>query len=257
MKQILIAGEVGPAGEALAKRFLDKGWRVGVISDDAPALVNLYEQNPGPLLWTCEVEPSNAEDVRSAISAFARDGGGYLHVLFVNATIAYPGPFERTSAVDHQRVLERNLSLALHAAHAAYRYLRVTPSAHMITMSTLSSLYGVPEYASYAAGRAAVRALTESLTMEWRQYDIRVSDVMPPVLHPGDYVEGGAKPAGLAARLGRRVGPDLLARLVWSRVHDERLPADAASALFQSGQALNRLLPSGVQRFLVRRLSGL
>jgi len=50
----------------------------------------------------------------------------------------------------------------------------------VINVSSASSLYGIPEFASYSASKFAVKGFTEALELEWQAHGIRVCDVIPP-----------------------------------------------------------------------------
>lgn len=255
-KLLLIVGEMEAAAASTARRFLRKGWQVALMDDDQQRLDTLAATCKGAKPLMQQVNLASAMEARKTMDQLVDSSGGYLHVLFINASMVKPAPFEKMSPGEHHRLLDSNLKMAINTAHGAFRYLRATPDAHMITLSSISSLYGVPEFASYAAARSGVRALTESLAIEWQRHGIHVSDVMPPVVHPGDYSGVTGKLTNTAGRLGMRVRPQLVAREVWRRAHDKNQPSDPVSALFQSGQIVNRVLPRSLQRFLIRRVTG-
>ena len=64
-------------------------------------------------------------------------------------------------------------------AQAAFPYLKATKGAVVINMSSASAIFGQPEISTYSATKFYVNGITEALSVEWRNDDIRVHDLMP------------------------------------------------------------------------------
>lgn len=175
MSSILISGAASGIGAATARLFHTRGWRVGLLDVDEKALV---AELGGA--WHAPLDVVEAAAVKAALGDFCALSGGQLRLLFNGAGILRTGAFADIELEQHTRQVQINVLGVLNLCHAAYPYLKVTSAAQVINMGSASALYGVPQLASYSASKFVVRGLTEALELEWREYGIRVGDLMPP-----------------------------------------------------------------------------
>merc|ERR1740121_2986011 len=70
-----------------------------------------------------------------------------------------------------------NFDGVIYCTRQALPMLRRTQGSLVISMASLSAIYGVPTHAVYSATKSAVFALTEALALELEQHAIRVCDV--------------------------------------------------------------------------------
>jgi NAD(P)-dependent dehydrogenase (short-subunit alcohol dehydrogenase family) len=214
MKTIFITGAGAGIGEATARKFHAAGWSVGLTDVNEDALKALADEL-GERVWWRELDVSDSNRVHATIEAFARDHGGYLQVLFNCAGILRTGAFEKISPGQHKSIVDINVTGVINACHAAFRFLRSTPDAMVINMSSASAVYGVPDFASYSASKFAVRGLTEALNLEWQRHNIRVVDVMPPFVKTAMVA---SNPSPIMDRLGIDLQATDIAEVVWQTV---------------------------------------
>jgi len=203
MNNMLISGAASGIGAATARLFHARGWRVGLLDVDEGALAALAAELGGA--WYAPLDVVDAAAVQAAVAEFCAQGGGQLRLLFNAAGILRTGAFVDIELEQHTRLVQINVLGVLNLCHAAFAYLKATPGAQVINMGSASALYGVPQLASYSASKFAVRGLTEALELEWREYGIRVGDLMPPVRRHADGAQPGAASSGDAAS-GRTPG---------------------------------------------------
>ena len=123
---ILITGGAQGIGKGIAAHFLNKGWRVIVLDQNADAISACRQDFGAPdnlLLITMDV--SREPDVASAVEEAARWGQG-LDALVNNAGIADPdtGPIEMLELDQWQRRIDVNLTGAFLLAKHAIPHLR-------------------------------------------------------------------------------------------------------------------------------------
>ena len=107
-KTILITGAGSGIGRATARRFLEAGWRVGLLGRRADALEDSAEGHPGALILPCDVTEADAVD---AAATSLGKAWGRLDVLFNNAGIGLPGaPIDEIGVADWQRLCEVNIT---------------------------------------------------------------------------------------------------------------------------------------------------
>jgi short-subunit dehydrogenase len=107
--------------------------------------------------------------------------------------------------------------------HAALPLLKATPGAHIVSMSSSSAIYGVPEEAMYSASKFAVRALTEALSLELEPYGITVCDVMPPIVHTPMVANQTFAAAVYENMKDRGMTAEQVAEVVWKAAHGRRI----------------------------------
>jgi len=122
----------------------------------------------------------------------------------------------------------------INGIHAALPYLRRAPDARIVTMSSASAVYGVPEEAVYSASKFAVRGLTEGLNIELERDGIWVCDVMVGYVAT-PMVIAAERQAKSVEIVGVNVKPSQVAETVFaavegSKVHWFVTEADAGSA---------------------------
>lgn len=253
MDSIFITGAAAGIGCETARLFAARGWRVGLADRDEAGLRRLQAEL-GEHASSHVVDVTDIDSVRAALAAFTAATGGRLRVLHNNAGILKIGPFEQISPAEHRRIIDINVTGVINVLHAAFPHLRGTPDAQVVNMSSASAIYGIPDFASYSASKHAVRALTEALAIEWVQYGIRVTDLMPPFVSTG-MVSSQTYASRLIETVGVNLRPADVAAEVWSLVHSPRLHRPLTLSM-RALWPVARAMPSEVSGKLIRWLSG-
>lgn len=253
MKAIFITGAGAGIGAATARRFHAAGWSVGLVDVNEMAVATLAAEL-GERVWWRTLDVTDSNRVHAAIEAFAGEHGGYLHVLFNCAGILRTGAFEKISPGQHKGIIDINVTGLINVTHAAFRFLRATPGAMVVNMSSASAVYGVPDLASYSASKFAVRGLTEALEIEWQKYDIRVLDIMPPFVRTAMVAQNQSP---VIDRLGVGLDANDIADAVWHAVRKGNAGAvhRPVGLQFRATMLAAKLTPSGLTRGLMRFLS--
>ncbi|MDR1131449.1 MAG: SDR family NAD(P)-dependent oxidoreductase [Oscillospiraceae bacterium] len=108
-----------------------------------------------------------------------------LDVLVNNAGMGISGAIEFTDEVQARRIFDVNFFGTFLCCKEALPYLRQTPGARIINLSSVAAPLSIPFQAFYSATKAAVNALTLALANELRPFGIRVCAVMPGDTHTG------------------------------------------------------------------------
>lgn len=250
MPSIFISGAAHGIGRAVAGKFLAAGWTVGAY-DIAP--VDYRAER----LVTGHLDVTEADSWDTALAEFTAHTGGRLDVLDNNAGVITDGPLADDAPDAVRRLIDVNCLGVTLGARAAHPYLKATPGAQLVNMSSASAVHGQPAIAAYSASKFYVSGLTEALSLEWRNDDIRVLDIRPLWAR----TTLAAVDAASVRRLGVRITPEQVADAVWNAVHPRSRWArgrvhhgvsglDAALALGRS------LAPDRVARQLTKLLAG-
>lgn len=219
-RSIFITGAAAGIGAATARRFAAHGWRVGLFDVDEAGALRLAAELGGAHV-AGRLDVTDAAEWQAALDAFVRRAGR-LDVLVNNAGILASGPFETIPLARQQAIVDVNVKGVLNGCHAAFPYLRDTPGACVINLSSASAIYGQPSLAVYSATKFAVRGLTEALDLEWQAHGIRVLDVMPLFVQTAMVQGMDAKAIG---KLGVNLGPEDVAGTIYdAAVHVPLLP---------------------------------
>lgn len=227
-KAVFITGGASGIGLAAAKRFVAEGWFVGLSDIDAiglkAALVAIGPAN-GAIF---KLDVRDRAGWTAALADFAKLTEGRLDVLLNNAGVARFGPFESHDDADIDLQLDINIKGVIAGARTALPWLKATPGARLINISSCAGLYGSPSLAVYSATKFAVRGLSEALDIEWKAHGVSVACVMPwfvetPILNasqPGsnENMSDALKAGGLP------VYPvEDAAEVIWRAVHGKDL----------------------------------
>lgn len=251
MNNILITGAASGIGKATAIFFKRKGWQVGLLDVNAEALMALSTQLEGA--WFRTVDVTDYHAVADAISDFAIIHQGRLRVLFNCAGVLHMGHFEQLTPQQHEKTFAINVQGLINMTHAAFPFLRDTPRAQVINMSSASALYGVPHLASYSASKFAVRGLTEALNIEWQPYDVSVCDLMPPFVNT-PMVNNQSFVAPVVNRLGVDLVAEDIAFAAWQATSSQKVHHPVGWP-FKAAMLLNKVSPNDFTRRLMAVLS--
>ena len=174
-----ITGAFGVLGSAVAKAVAEAGGRLALI-DFAP--------QPPPGLPSGEdvlvlggVDLTDALAAHAAIEAVAERFGA-LDVLF-NIAGGFRWQTLETSLADGwHRLFLINVQTAANASRAAVPHLRGSAAGRIVNVGANAALKASMGMGPYAASKAGVHALTESLADELKGDDITVNAVLPSIL---------------------------------------------------------------------------
>ncbi|WP_454856625.1 SDR family oxidoreductase [Rhizobium binxianense] len=170
MKTVLITGCSSGFGLEIAKHFLDRDWKV-IATMRAPREDILQ---PSEHLQILALDVTDPESIRQAI-----DAAGPVDVLVNNAGIGWLNALEGTPMQIAREVFETNTLGTMAMTQAVLPQFRQRKDGVIVNVTSSVTLKPLPLLSVYTASKAAVNAFTESLALELRQFNVRVSLVMP------------------------------------------------------------------------------
>jgi NAD(P)-dependent dehydrogenase (short-subunit alcohol dehydrogenase family) len=121
-------------------------------------------------------------DAQSVEQYFAGHVTGPLDLLVNNAGITADASMAKMEAVDFARVLDVNLRGAFFCSQKALRPMLKARAGHIVNLSSFSALSGPAGQANYAAAKAGMIALTQSIAREAGARGVRANTVLPGYL---------------------------------------------------------------------------
>ncbi|MBF6176553.1 SDR family oxidoreductase [Nocardia blacklockiae] len=182
-RKILITGASSGLGAGMAREFARRGRDVALCARRVDNLEQLRTEllaaHPG---ITVAVRGLNVDEHDAIPEVFAalRDELGGLDRVIVNAGLGKGAPIGSGRADANIATATTNLVSALAQAEAALQIFREQNSGHLVLISSMSAVRGLPgKKAAYAASKAGLTALGEGLATEFRNSPIAVTTVQP------------------------------------------------------------------------------
>lgn len=181
-KTALITGGNSGIGLAAAKCFIDNGARVAIIGRD-PQTLQEAKLALGDNLLAIQGDVGQVSSIERAV-AEVQSLWGNLDIVFANAAIAEPAPFEAVTEERFDAISAVNFKGVFFTVQKALPLLN--PGASVIVTTSISNQVGAPAFSVYAACKAGLRSLVQSMSLELIGRGIRVNAVSPgPVDTPG------------------------------------------------------------------------
>ncbi|HMJ89717.1 MAG TPA: SDR family NAD(P)-dependent oxidoreductase [Candidatus Acidoferrum sp.] len=172
---VLITGAAGGLGRALTEAFADAAWCVVAAArewGEEPALDHVTQ---------ITLDVTNAEAVQREISGVIA-AQGHVDCLINNAGVIADDACWQMSDDDWDHVMNVNLRGSFLCARAVSRAMAKQRDGHIINISSFSARSGGRGQANYAASKAGLIGLAQSLAKELGSRNVRVNTVLPGVL---------------------------------------------------------------------------
>jgi len=181
-KSIFITGAASGMGRETALLFAQEGWFVGAYDLNPAALETLSEEIGETNGIFAVLDVTDRNGFAAAVATFGEATGGTLDLLFNNAGIAVGGMLDEQPWEEIVRIVEINLMGVVIGVRAALPLLKATPGSLCLNTSSSSAIFGTAGIAMYSATKHAVRGLTEALSIEFKRYGVRASDLLPGLI---------------------------------------------------------------------------
>ena len=177
-KCAVITGAASGIGRELAVQLAGRGTHLALADIDEPGLLETASRITGVRCTTHVVDVAS----RAAMESFAANvvaGHGNVHLLFNNAGVTLVSTAAGVAYDDFEWIMNVNFWGVVHGTKAFLPHLRQADEAHIVNVSSLFGLMGMPLQSTYNATKFAVRGFTEALKMELAGSSVGVSSVHP------------------------------------------------------------------------------
>lgn len=183
----LITGGSQGLGKAIADQFLREGANVCICarneSELAGARDELATKFPSRRVLAKSCDVSNEAQVNE-MASMVLEKFASLRVLVLNAGIYGPmGPTESVDLEDWRRAVEINLFGVLLPCRALIPHFKKAGGGKIVVISGGGATNPLPNISSYAASKAAVIRLAETLAEELRPFQVDVNAIAPGALN--------------------------------------------------------------------------
>ena len=209
----IVTGGASGIGAAVARRLTAGGASVAVLDLNTAGVEDHF---------AVAANVADDESVKAAVAAVV-EKFGRIDVVVNNAGIGAQGDLAANDDDEWHRVWDINVVGMARVTRAALPYLRSSPSAAVVNLSSVVATAGVPQRVLYTATKGAVLSMTRAMAADHIREGIRFNAVNPGTADT-PWINGllarAADPAAeriaLEARQphGRLVNPDEIAAAV-------------------------------------------
>ncbi|MEI6349752.1 MAG: SDR family oxidoreductase [Verrucomicrobiota bacterium] len=182
----LITGSSQGLGKAIAEHFLREGANVVLCARSEKELSatcdELAEKFPAQKVFAKPCDVSDEAQVNELV-AFTLHELGSLQTLVLNAGVYGPmGPTESVSLDDWRQAVDINLFGVLLPSRTVIPHFKSTGQGKIVILSGGGATSPLPNISAYAASKAAVIRLMETLAEELRCFHVDVNAIAPGAL---------------------------------------------------------------------------
>lgn len=179
----LITGASSGIGEALATCFAQGGHNLVLVArsaDKLQALAKTLAAAHGVKVWVAPAdlsEPGAAQALASTMKRARRR----IDVLVNNAGVLQSGRFTDIGAQRHQQLIDLNISGLTAMLTQFVPAMVARGHGRVLNVASIAAFQPVPSLATYAATKAYVLSLTESLSEELKGSGVSVTALCPGI----------------------------------------------------------------------------
>ena len=259
----VVTGAGSGIGRATSLALAERGCAVAVVDLDtgnAEATADLIRRDGG----TASVHQADVRDAdrMDGLADEVADSLGPCQILVNNAGVTAAGAFTDEDLDDLRWIVDINVWGVVHGCRAFLPTLRAADEAHIVNMSSMVGLLGLPHNVSYSLTKGAVRGFSEALRAELVTTSVGLTVVFPGAINTNITAAARGGQAARLAELGRsRLAPYVMrppsavAKRIVAAVEKDR-PRVVVGPDAHALSALSRVLPgrSGLIGRLTNRL---
>jgi uncharacterized protein len=195
VKNVLVTGASSGIGEALATLFAREGYNLVLVArsaDKLKALAHTLKREHGVKVSVSPADLSLPDAVKNLAIAMRRSKRP-IDVLVNNAGVLSHGAFIDMPIDRHSAMIDLNVSgLTSMVAHFAPPMIE-RGYGRILNVASIAAFQPIPSLATYAATKAYVLSLTESLSEEFKGTGVTITALCPGITETNMFA--GAKKA--------------------------------------------------------------
>jgi len=218
-KGVLVTGAGRGIGKRLALGFASAGARVGLLARSKAELdlAHLEIEHAGGMALRIRADVTDFEQMCAAAERMRANFGG-VHVLVAAAAIQGPiGPLVDNPPKAWAETIHTNLLGVVYSCRAVLPQMIDRRSGKIIVLSGEGAGLPRPNFSAYAAAKAALARMVETLAEEVRDHNVQVNCMAPgaaythmtdQILHAGERAGWKAQEEALELRVTGGIAPE-------------------------------------------------
>jgi 2-dehydro-3-deoxy-D-gluconate 5-dehydrogenase len=191
-KVALVTGGNGGIGKGIARGLAGAGAGIAIGARNTAkteSTVAELRNDFGVEALGMTVDMRKPSEVESMVSRVA-DHFGRLDIVVANAGIGFHKPPTDLTLDEWDENIEINLRHTFVVSKAAYPYLKKAGGGKIITIGSMTSIFGIAFLPSYGASKGGILQLSRSLAVAWGKDNIQVNCILPGFIDSGLSAEG-------------------------------------------------------------------
>ena len=170
-KVVLITGGSSGIGKSVGEYLQTKGYKVYGTSRNP----DNYPESKFPIVALDVTKPETILECVSEILKLEPT----IDVLINNAGAGITGPIEEIPDTEIKRNFETNFFGPINVIKAVLPTMRAQKSGLIINITSIAGYMGLPYRGIYSASKGALELITEALSMELKNFNIKITNVAP------------------------------------------------------------------------------
>lgn len=168
----IVTGSSKGIGYAICQSLHEKGAKVSGWSRSD---TDLDHEN----FQSVMVDVGDPKSVSRAYGQTLEKFGDQISVLVNNAGLGFEGEMLNLKDEDWHLMFKTNVDSIFYCSKLVIPEMKEMDEGHIINVSSIAGMNGIPGMAGYCATKYAVRGLSHSMFKELRNYGIKVSTIYP------------------------------------------------------------------------------
>jgi short-subunit dehydrogenase len=190
-KSIVVTGGTKGIGKAIIERFAAEGFSIFTCARSQAGLdelrSDLESRFPGVSLFTMRADLSQKSDVIAFAEAVKKQA--IPDVLVNNTGVFLPGSIHSEPEGNFELLMQTNLYSAYYLTRAFTAEMIARKSGHIFSIGSIAGLTAYANGGSYAISKWAMLGFTKCLRQELKDYQIKVTSVMPGATYTDSWQE--------------------------------------------------------------------
>ncbi|EMP54408.1 short-chain dehydrogenase [Marinobacter santoriniensis NKSG1] len=194
-KVAVVTGAGSGIGRALAQNLAGRGCRLAISDVNESGLAETLASLKGTDARSYALDVSDRDAIYAHAAQVVEDFG-HVNLVVNNAGVALSASVREMTDDDFKWIMDIDFWGVAHGTRAFLPHLINSGDGHVVNISSVFGLIGVPKQSAYNAAKFAVRGFTESLRQEMK---LENQPVSVSCVHPGGIRTNIAN----AARMGK------------------------------------------------------
>jgi NAD(P)-dependent dehydrogenase (short-subunit alcohol dehydrogenase family) len=176
VKTAFITGASRGIGNAIAKKFLEKGYRLVLLHREKQP-----DFEPSDMVHFLKADQRDQAAISQWLESW-ESKGNKVDILINNAGVIFNTPLIDVSEAQWDDLMDINLKSTFFLSQCFAKHMITNRSGVIINATSFATKLPLPGRSIYAASKSGLLSLTKTMATEWAPYGIRVNAYAPGIV---------------------------------------------------------------------------